>query len=194
MHFTKYIHAALLVLTTFITFSCAPSTSITTAANGIPAGQRVSLDNSVTSEQKDRIREATASKFGGFEEGPWGRSGVIGALIVSVNHEVGSNHYYDGRGTYNTTSTGAFSVSSVPGKVKILAKPDHYQIPKQYENNIEFQAKPGHQYFIGYIVDEKGRNFRWVPVVFDKTEGEFVNLAAIKPETSPRPVNVTIYI
>ena len=178
----------------FAAISCAPTAVVTTAAENIPVESRVTLDSAATGEQKSRIREATAARFGGFDVGQWGRSGVIGAVLVSVNGQNGGNTYYDGRGTFNLTSTGAFSVSSAPGSLKILAKPDHYQIPDRFDNRFEFRAKPGHSYFIGYIVDERGGQFRWVPVLYDKTEESVIPLPGIQPQSSPKPVSINIYV
>jgi hypothetical protein len=191
------IHLKVLATTSVMAFaavSCAPTTVVTTAAENVPAGQRVTLDSSATGEQKSKIREAIAARFGGFDVGQWGRSGVIGAVLVSVNGQNGENRYYDGRGTFNITSTGAFAVSCAPGALKIVAKPDHYQIPSRYENRFDFKAKPGHQYFIGYIVDESGGQFRWVPVVYDKTEESVILLPGIQTQSSPKPVKITIYV
>lgn len=177
----------------FAPISCTPTPVITNAAATIPAGQRVTLDSDATGAQKSKIREAAAARFGGFNVGQWGSSGVIGAVLVSVNGQNGGNRYYDGRGTFNLTTTGAFAISSAPGILRIVAKPDHYQIPSRYDNRFEFRAKPGHHYFIGSIVDESSGLFRWIPVVYDKTEESVVPLPGIQPQSSPKPVNLTIY-
>lgn len=170
---------------------------VTSGAQRVPAAQRVILDSKVSGEQKSKIREAAAARFGGFAVGQWGRSGVLGATLVSVNGENGKNDkngYFDSRGIYNLTSTGAFAVSSAPGTLKLVAKPGHYQIPKHFDNHFEFRAKSGHYYFVGYIVDEANRQLRWIPVVYDKTEESVVPLPDIQPQSSPKPSTVTIYI
>lgn len=185
---------ALAALLASLVSSCAPTTTVTQGATRVPVAQRVTLDSSVTGNQKTRIRESASSQFGGFEVGQWGRSGVIGAIIVSANGVNGSNGYYDRRGTYNLTSTGAFSMSCASGKVAITAKPNHYQIPGSFDNQFEFQANPGHDYFIGYIVDEAHNQLRWVPVVYDKSKDQNIPLKGISPRSVSKPSQITLYL
>lgn len=191
-HVLKLAFTALVLA--FAATSCAPAPVITRSAQRVPVGEQVTLDDQVTSEQKDKIRESAAARFGGFGVGQWGRRGVLGSIVIAVDGEYGSNHYYDRRGSYNLTSTGAYSILTRPGTLNLIARPDHYQIPDRLDDTLELHAKAGHRYFLGYIVDETDRNLRWVPVLFDKTEGTVVPLKGVQPKFWPKPVTTTIYI
>jgi hypothetical protein len=70
-----------------------------------------------------------------------------------------------------------------PGPLKIVAKPlsfhDDNPISDDYVN---FDAKPGHRYFIGYVSSNVGDGIRWVQVVYDRTENREVPLPGIRPK------------
>lgn len=187
-----YLAAA--VLLPVLTSSCASTAFVPSSASSLAPSQRVLLDGKATSAEQDQIQADAGARFGGFKGLRWGRSGVSGMIVVAVNGQFGTNRYYDPSGTHNGTWAGDFSIVAAPGELKVLGKPDHYQIPGNRGNAFSFRAKPGHHYFVGTIMEETGGQIRWLPVVFDKTEGRVVPLPEAKPQTSPKPVTMTIYV
>ena len=194
-HFLKsFVHFSAVILLAVLASSCATTAFVPPSAASLAPSQRVLLDDKVTSAQKGQIQADAGARFGGFKGMGWGRSGVSGMIVVAVNGQFGPNRYYDRAGSYNGTWDGTFSIVAAPGELKILGKPDHYQIPGNRGNAISFRAKSGHQYFIGTIMEETGGQIRWVPVVYDKTESKVVPLPEATPQTSPKPVTVVLYV
>ena len=188
------IHLSAMFLLAVLTSSCASTAYVPASSASLAESQRVVLDGQATSAQKKQIQADAGARFGGFKGMAWGRSGVSGLIVVAVNGQFGPNHYYDSSGSYNGTWDGSFSIVAAPGDLKILGKPNHYQIPGNRGNALSFRAKPGHHYFVGTVMEETGGQIRWLPVVYDKTEGKVVPISGADPQTSPKPVTVTIYI
>ena len=188
---SKLFAASLLSL---MVAACAPNAAVPPSAANLPPAERVVLAGSATSAQKTEIQGRAAARFGGFKGMAWGRSGVSGMIVVAVNGQAGPNRYYDSRGSFNGTWDGSFSIVAQPGQVKITGKPNHYQISDHREHVFGFRATPGHDYFLGTIVDDSGGQFRWVPVVYDKTAGKVIDLPGVEPQSAPKPVTATIYL
>lgn len=152
------------------------------------------MDHKVTGAQKEKIRQFATSEYGGFGKGMWGQTGVSGAIVVAVNGQAGSNRYFDSQGSYNSAWDASFSLTRSPGRMRMITKPNHYQIPGNMGDSYDFKAEAGHHYFVGYVVQELGE-FRWVPVVYDKTAEKVVRLPGVKTSgLSSRPVTAPVPI
>jgi hypothetical protein len=108
------------------------------------------------------------------------------ALVVSVDGEIGkSTMPYIGR-TFNSAVNGQFTIHVSPGKHTMVLLPNYHLANPKDTVDVEIQAQAGHEYFIGCVLDitknpvtiagfylVRGQ-YRWVPVVVDKTEMKLI--------------------
>jgi len=177
--------------------SCAPNSPSPQASRAAVGGNQVILNGQASKAQKEKARAYVAGKYGGFSQGKWGNPDLSTAIVVSINGKFGSGRFYDSRGAYNSAMTEGFETTASPGKIAVISKPGHYQIPGVYEDRFEFNAKAGHEYFIGYKIDEWLGKARWVPVVYDKTAESVVPLSGVKPQVvgmhiAPTPIYLPV--
>ena len=154
----------------------------TVAAHRYPVEKRVILENHLKSSDSKILLASADSRFGGFDPMKkfWGTA-VGGGVVLSVNGQQGTRRGRDPRGTF--MGDGAMRLTSEPGPMKIVVKPLSFHDGNPIsDHHIQFTAKPGHRYFIGYATSSVGDGIRWVPVVYDRTEQKEVPLPGIKPK------------
>ncbi|MFD0892460.1 hypothetical protein KBB96_13620 [Luteolibacter ambystomatis] len=164
--------------------SCGTVHSITPAAKLLPPEQRVTLETSRTKEEQNQMCDYADSKFGGFTSRGdfFTRQGYAGpGVVVAINGQYGRYFERDKRGCYAASSVRA-SIVCEPGKLKIISIPIWTGLSENVDHVYEFQAKPGHRYFIGNTYQFPSPSIsRWLPMVYDKTEGKVIPLEGMKP-------------
>jgi hypothetical protein len=109
------------------------------------------------------------------------------ALMTQVDGEAGKSVMpYMGR-TFNSSVSGQFAVNVSPGKHHLVLLPNYHLANPNDTVDVEIETKAGHEYFIGCVLDVSKQpvsvagfyvtrgQYRWVPVVVDKTEMKLIH-------------------
>ncbi len=109
------------------------------------------------------------------------------ALVTQIDNETGKSVMpYMGR-TFNSSVSGHFAVNVSPGKHHLVLLPNYHLANPNDTVDVEIAAQAGHEYFIGCVLDITKQpvsvagfyvirgQYRWVPVVVDKTEMKIIH-------------------
>jgi hypothetical protein len=96
------------------------------------------------------------------------------ASLHAVDGREGTTTFGGYKNIYNNDWDWSLKVEVLPGQHALVVMPNHYMDESRPKASFEFTAKPGHQYFLGQIMETQGLSYEWTPVLVDQTDNVLV--------------------